>query len=405
MPDEELLDELLTVWQRDAEQGLNVTAADLCRDPELAQELERRIAVLRKTNGLHKDAYQTLSCANLDSQPDSYPPPRQAAPVVPGYEMLDELGRGGMGVVYKARQVKLGRVVALKMILAGRPCRHSRPGPLPHRGRGRRPLAASQHRADPRDRRARGPAVLLPGVLRRRQSWTKKLGRHARCRPRRRPRCVETLARAMQAAHEQGVIHRDLKPANVLLTEDGTPKITDFGLAKKLDEAGQTQTGAVMGTPPYMAPEQAGGGMEPTGPAADVYALGAILYECLTGRPPFKAATTLDTIMQVLSRRAGAAAAVAAADAARPGDDLPEVPAEGAGQALCLGAGPGGRPATLPGGRADLGAAGGAGRAGLALVPAESSRGGVTACRGHGSGSRQRGFSRLRASCRRARAN
>src|SRR6185437_2471570 len=93
---------------------------------------------------------------------------------------------------------------------------------------------------------------------------------------------------------------RDLKPANVLLREDGTPKITDFSLAKKLDVQGQTQTGAVMGTPSYMAPEQANGSKD-IGPAADVYALGAILYELLTGRPPFKAATALDTILQVVS--------------------------------------------------------------------------------------------------------
>ena len=109
----------------------------------------------------------------------------------------------------------------------------------------------------------------------------------------------------MQIAHDKGVIHRDLKPANVLLGEDGSPKITDFGLAKKLDEAGQTASGAVMGTPSYMAPEQAGYKPEAQarsiGPAADVYALGAILYECLTGRPPFKAATPLDTILLVVS--------------------------------------------------------------------------------------------------------
>src|SRR5207247_7083321 len=112
-------------------------------------------------------------------------------------------------------------------------------------------------------------------------------------------RLVQTLARAMHAAHEQKVLHRDLKPANVLLLEDGTPKITDFGLAKKLDEAGQTASGAVMGTPSYMAPEQAGGKGKEVGPAADTYALGAILYELLTGRPPFVAATALDTVMQV----------------------------------------------------------------------------------------------------------
>jgi len=112
---------------------------------------------------------------------------------------------------------------------------------------------------------------------------------------------VDTLACAMQAAHDKGIIHRDLKPANVLLAEDGTLKVTDFGLAKRLDVAGLTATGAVMGTPSYMPPEQAGSKGKTIGPAADIYALGAILYECLTGRPPFRAATPLDTVLQVVS--------------------------------------------------------------------------------------------------------
>ncbi len=114
---------------------------------------------------------------------------------------------------------------------------------------------------------------------------------------------VETLARAMQAAHEKNIIHRDLKPANVLLTEDGAPKITDFGLAKKLDDdSGQTHSGAIMGTPSYMAPEQARGQNREMGTAVDIYALGAVLYEMLTGRPPFRGATVLETLEQVSSR-------------------------------------------------------------------------------------------------------
>jgi serine/threonine-protein kinase len=110
---------------------------------------------------------------------------------------------------------------------------------------------------------------------------------------------LETLARAIHAAHQQQIIHRDLKPANVLLTADGIPKITDFGLAKKLDEGGPTVSGAVMGTPSYMAPEQAGGKGKAVGPAADTYALAAILYDCLTGRLPFGAANPLDVILRV----------------------------------------------------------------------------------------------------------
>src|SRR5262249_30327606 len=118
--------------------------------------------------------------------------------------------------------------------------------------------------------------------------------------PREAARLVGLLAEAMHLVHSRNVIHRDLKPGNVLLTAEGQPKVTDFGLARQLDtDSGQTQSGAVVGTPSYMAPEQALGQAHVAGPAADVYALGAILYECLTGRPPFKGTTVLETLEQV----------------------------------------------------------------------------------------------------------
>jgi len=111
---------------------------------------------------------------------------------------------------------------------------------------------------------------------------------------------VATLARAVHAAHQAGIVHRDLKPSNVLFARDGTLKITDFGLAKCLEEEGPTETGQVFGSPSYIPPEQARGDTKAVGPAADVYALGAILYELLTGRPPFKGTTPLETVLQVL---------------------------------------------------------------------------------------------------------
>jgi tRNA A-37 threonylcarbamoyl transferase component Bud32 len=222
---------------------------------------------------------------------------------IPGYEILGELGRGGMGVVYKARHLKLDRLVALKMILAGG---HAGAGDLARFQTEAHAIARLQHpnivQVYEVGEHEGKPFLALEfcagGSLAQKLNGTPLPPREAAA-------LMETLARAMQTAHEQHIIHRDLKPANVLLSSDGTPKVTDFGLAKRLDEAGQTQSGAVLGTPSYMAPEQAGG--QPAaqaraiGPAADVWALGAILYECLSGRPPFKAATPLDTILQVIS--------------------------------------------------------------------------------------------------------
>jgi tRNA A-37 threonylcarbamoyl transferase component Bud32 len=219
---------------------------------------------------------------------------------VPGYEILAEVGRGGMGVVYKARQVSLGRLVALKMILAGQ---HA----------GREALARFRAEAEAVARLQHPNIVQVyeigesAGVPYCTLEFVEGGGLDGRLDGSPRPpgeaaRLIEILARAVQEAHARGIVHRDLKPANVLLTADGTPKIADFGLAKRLDSEGtQTQSGTVLGTPSYMAPEQAGGSKQ-IGPAADIYALGAVLYELLTGRPPFKAVTALDTIMLVVSQ-------------------------------------------------------------------------------------------------------
>jgi WD40 repeat protein len=226
-------------------------------------------------------------------------PAAERRPMLEGYEILGELGHGGMGTVYKARQRSLKRLVALKVIRcpaaadprslarfrteaeAAARLQHPNLVPIYEVGeQGGVPYLALEY---------------IDGVtLEQRLAGKPQPARQAAA-------LVEVLARAMHHAHERGVVHRDLKPANVLLTSGDTPKITDFGLAKLAEaEVAHTVSGAIVGTPSYMAPEQAAGRGD-TGPAVDVYALGATLYECLTGRPPFRGASLLDTLEQVRS--------------------------------------------------------------------------------------------------------
>jgi tetratricopeptide (TPR) repeat protein len=297
------LDSLLLEWQARRARGEPCPAEELCAGcPELAEPLRRRIRDLESMEAfLGAGAGRTAGPLDPDLTPTLSTLDTAAGwPHVPGYEILGELGRGGMGVVYQARHAALDRVVALKVLLAG-----AHAGPDEH-ARLRAEAGAAARLSHPHivqvhdvgEHEGR-PYIALEYVagssLAQRLGGTPLPAREA-------ARLVETLARAMQAAHEAHVIHRDLKPGNVLLAEDGTPKVADFGLARRVEGAARlTATGVIVGTPAYMAPEQARGQKE-IGPAADVYALGAILYECLTGRPPFLGASPAETLIQVLEQ-------------------------------------------------------------------------------------------------------
>jgi tetratricopeptide (TPR) repeat protein len=217
---------------------------------------------------------------------------------VAGYEIVAEVGRGGMGIVYQARQCSLKRLVALKMILSGLPTDSTA------RLRFRTEAEAVARLSHPNivqihevGESAGRPFLCLEyvegGSLRDRTAGTPQPEEEA-------ARLVETLARAVHYTHQRGILHRDLKPTNILLAADGTAKISDFGLAKILDaDGGPTRTDTMLGTPSYMAPEQAAHDPSKVGVPADVYSLGAILYELLTGRPPFQGPTPLHTLEQV----------------------------------------------------------------------------------------------------------
>lgn len=262
-------------------------------------------APLREPPGARTDEQPPTQSLGQPTVSDSGQAARSAsavrAPAIPGYRIGAELGRGGMGVVFSAEQLDLGRAVALKMILGDAYASDE------IRSRFRREAQAVARLQHPNivqifevgDYEGR-PYFSLEYVAG--GSLARRLGGQPQP-PVEAAQLAQTIARAMAYAHEHGIVHRDLKPANVLVSAGGEPKITDFGLAKILDhDLGQTQSGAIIGTPSYMAPEQAEGRSREIGPLADVYALGAILYEMLTGQPPFHGKTPIETIQQVLTR-------------------------------------------------------------------------------------------------------
>ncbi len=268
--------------------------------PQFAEVVE---AVLSAQLAAGKDGTIGKGAASTVALPKGERPaaaaPLEASSRFGDYELLGEIARGGMGVVFKARQVKLNRIVAVKMILAGQlaseedvrrfyseaeaAAKLDHPGIVPVfevneiQGRHYFSMGFVEGRSL-HERASRGP---LP--------------------QREAAEIVRQVARAVHYAHQQGVVHRDLKPRNILLAADGTPKVTDFGLAKRVDGGSDlTMSGQILGTPGYMPPEQAAGRLDAVGPHSDVYSLGGVLYCLLTGRPPFQSSSIVETIKQVL---------------------------------------------------------------------------------------------------------
>lgn len=275
-----------------------------CECPELAEGLP--VTLLAMAN-----VHAALAADGTPSRAQKEPPGnlvspradedrahREGWPVVPQYEILEEVGRGGMGVVFKARHVTLGRTVAIKTILA---CGLLQEDQVRRFLKEAKAMALLQHpnivqiyEIGQQDRYPYLVMEYVPG-----ESLSASLGGQPLA-PRKAAELVAALARAVQAAHEQGIIHRDLKPSNILLLADGTPKLCDFGLAKHFEaDADHTKTDQLMGTPSYMAPEQVLYGTEGQGPSVDIHALGVVLYETLTGRPPFLADNPMDTLQLV----------------------------------------------------------------------------------------------------------
>lgn len=260
----------------------------------------RPVTVNMGSLGLDRTLEQQDTSSKHTESAVSIPPEK----VIAGYEILATLGHGGMGVVYKARQQALNRIVALKMIRAGH---ETNPQQVARFHTEAQAVARLQHpnivQIYEVGQHNGQPFFSLEYVSG--GSLTGKL-KSMLPQSRQAAQLCETLAQAVHFAHQRGIVHRDLKPGNILLTADGVPKITDFGLAKYLEpressEHALTRSGDILGTPSYMAPEQAAGNIRGIGAHTDVYALGAILYEMLTGRAPFLGKTTMETLQQVLS--------------------------------------------------------------------------------------------------------
>jgi serine/threonine-protein kinase len=321
-----------TVLAPDREEVLALLVEELseCGGPEARRRLDAMVAAHPDLAGQLRELFATMSMADFvadestilmpaaaggASDPRATFPGKAAATAarpggfVPGgtslpasfgdYELVEELGRGGMGIVYRAVQRSLGRAVALKMLL-------------------RRDLASPADLVRFRSEAEAAARLDHPGIvpifevgehdglpfysmrLIEGTTLAKRLSQGP-LPPRDAAALIAKVADAIQAAHDRGVLHRDVKPSNILIDASGEPLVSDFGLAKRLEDSDSvTHTGAILGTPCYMSPEQAAGSRGDVGPTSDVWSLGAILYQTICGRPPFQAATPMDTLLAVL---------------------------------------------------------------------------------------------------------
>jgi tetratricopeptide (TPR) repeat protein/predicted Ser/Thr protein kinase len=261
--------------------------------------------------GVHvapEDIHSTLPAPNeQQSVKRSKGESRQAPSIgrVADYDLLAEIGRGGMGVVYRARQRGLNRIVALKMVIAGGLASESEVQRFYLEAEAaanlRHPGIVAVYDVGKSEGRCYYSMEYVEGT------GLNELVRQSPLSSEAAARYVRDVARAMHYAHENGILHRDLKPSNVLIDARGAAKVADFGLAKRVDDQSQlTASGAALGTPSYMPPEQAKGDHSQISPLSDVYSLGAILYETITSRPPFRAATVVDTMYQVVNEEPAA---------------------------------------------------------------------------------------------------
>ncbi len=287
----ELLDELTEAARLGQMPQLGIV---IRRYPDLAEELQALWGTVLVAGAI---ANQTSSQTDLAELPLDVNSPGD----LPDFELREELGRGGMGVVFRAWQTSLQREVAVKLILRGTLASTDElarfQAEAEAAGRLQHPNIVPIYEVANHNGQCYFSMQLVEGVtLAERLAEGPLVSREA-------AQLIATVARAIHYAHTQGIVHRDLKPANILIDAAGQPHVTDFGLAKQLGVGEDlTRSGAVLGTPAYMAPELASGDRGSIGPACDVYSLGTILYALLTGRPPFQGPSPVDTVLMVLEQ-------------------------------------------------------------------------------------------------------